>query len=209
MPQAVIGDIFECKVYCSAVDQLAVNVFHYRVAAVAGASVAENVIAAKFEAQVADEYIAIMSVNANFRGVGIRRLHPQPPTVDFYSNILADTGGIDADILPRQVSGIISKQTGFGGRKYRGRAYIPFPAETNNTVTGHPENAYVGALQVLANALEDSFTAGTAPNTATLIPILYHRLDGSWTTISNMLAKARWATQRRRGDFGQANTFPV
>jgi len=209
MANLAIGDIWEAKVYCQAGDQTALNVYHYRVGESTGLPVGDNVFAAKFESEVAAAYLELLSENAAFIAVGVRRIHPQPPTTDAFSKILGDTGSVLGDVLPRQVSGMITKQTGFGGRSFRGRAYIPFPGSSDSDINGKPSAAYVGRLNALTTKLELPFTVGTAPNTCIVYPVLYHRLDGSWTYISNMIGRPRWGTQRRRGDYGAVNLPPV
>lgn len=202
-----LNDLLEFKVYCSLGAQLAINVLHYRVTAITGASTTTASAAARLEFLIQAEYKALLVALATFRGVGVKRLFPSTPTIEEFSSIASGLGDVGGDPLPKQSAGIITKQTGLAGRANRGRMYIPFPGEDSNDGDGDPTAAYVGDLGALAAILEVPQTVGTAPNDATIQPILYHRLDGSFTFLTNFLPRNKWGTQRRRGDYGKTNAL--
>jgi hypothetical protein len=128
------------------------------------------------------------------------------PVGNTTGNGFGDNAG---DALPRQTSGIISLVTALGGRKNRGRVYVPFPSETDNAIAGHPTAGYVTALGDLAAILTGPYIGvGAGGNTNDLQPVILHRVDGSVTPITGHFERSFWATQRRRGDFGRPNTGP-
>ena len=53
--------------------------------------------------------------------------------------------------------------------------------------------------------MDNVLTAGSGGNTATLIPVIFHRGNGTTTDITLCKPRPLWATQRRRGDFGRIN----
>lgn len=201
------GDIYETKVYCSLGAQIGINVLHYRCSATAGTSTTDLSFATALEAAVADAYRDLLVNDARFRGVGVKRLFPTPPTIEITSTVLADNGLVDGVPLPKQTCGIITKQTASAGRAFRGRVYVPFPGDIDNTGEGAPINTYVARLTALAGILEGSLLVGTAPNTAQMQPIIYHRGGLAPTDVFNCFGRPRWGTQRRRGDYGPTNAI--
>lgn len=205
----VTGHIWQLKVYCQAADQLAVNVFHYQVTQQNGALKTDSDFAARADFVLGGLYADLLSSQAEYRGCGVQRINPIPPTTEVYANVQAQAGAVAGDLLPRQASGLISKRTGIAGRKYRGRAYIPFPSEAHNEADGTPADAYLVALLALSDVLEVPMVVGTAPNDTTLSPILWHRLSSTYDLITSMTTNDKWATQRRRGSYGRTNTPPI
>jgi len=205
----VTGHIWQAKVYCFATDQLAVNVFHYQVTDQTGTLRTDADFAARLDFLLGPLYIALLAESTTYRGVGVQRINPIPPSVEVYSAIQTGPGEAIGDILPRQTSGLLSKRTGLAGRKYRGRAYIPFPAEGDNEADGTPAGGYLTRLLALSDALEVPVVVGTAPNTATVTPVLWHRLTSTFDVITTISTNDKWATQRRRGSYGRVNTPPI
>jgi len=205
----VTGHIWQAKVYCRATDQVAINVLHYQVTAQTGTLKLDTDLAARLDAILGPLYVALLCVESEYRGVGVQRINPIPPTTEVYANIQADTGAVAGDLLPRQSAGLISKRTGLAGRKYRGRVYVPFASEAGNDATGTPANAYLVSLLALSDALEVPVVVGTAPNETTLTPILWHRLSSTFDVITECSINDKWASQRRRGSYGRTNTSPI
>jgi hypothetical protein len=85
---------------------------------------------------------------------------------------------------------------------------VPFPNAAENDADLTPIAGYVARLNSLAAVLI-SFQTTAGVNNCTLVPILWNRTLSEATDITNGVGKKLWATQRRRGDFGRINTFPV
>jgi len=205
----ITGHIWQVKAYARSTDQLAINVYHYQVTEQTGTEKLDSDLAARMDAILGPLYVDLMSVESEYRGIGVQRINPIPPTVEVFANIQADTGAVAGDLLPRQTCGLISKKTNLAGRKYRGRAYIPFPSEVDNAADGTPTGGYLVNLLALADALEVPVVVGTAPNETTLTPILWHRLTSTFDVITLTATNDKWATQRRRGSYGRVNTSPI
>lgn len=204
-----LNQIVAVRVGCKAGSQTAINVLHYRsTSLVAGASVTTLEIATRFSNLMNAPYKALMSVNASFAGVGCARIVPGPRTLEDLYVVHAGAGSTVGDVLPRQVCGVITKRTNFAGRKYRGRAYIPFPSETDNDVNGRPGNVYQTGLTTLANGICDEFTVTGALGTIVFKPVLFHKKDSTFDLVTSHVERDRWGTQRRRGDYGQPNVWP-
>jgi len=209
MPQILPNDIYQVKLYCSLQNQLSINVLHYRCASITGDASNDAAFAARIDALFGPLYPSLLSIQARYRGAGVQRLYPQPPTVETFSTIQAADGLADEDPLPKQTCGVITKRTASAGRSYRGRAYIPFPAESANSADTTPSAGYLADLFALAAQMEDVVVVGAGLNVANMVPVIYHRIDGSTTDITDCETNDKWGTQRRRGDYGRQNPFPV
>jgi hypothetical protein len=92
---------------------------------------------------------------------------------------------------------------------------MAFPDASDDINNGVPSAGYQTAL---SNWLAVYLTAVTVPNagatgSVSLVPCLNHRpgktpLPATVTDITSGSISAFWATQRRRGSFGRANSVP-
>lgn len=206
MSATTVGDILEATIRCHSRDQDGLNIRHYSVTAATGGGVTFAEVASNLFNRLAAAYVAIMNGTASFHSVSVRRVAPIPPSapeVTILAPVINIGGGPPA---PRQVTGVIGLFTGVAGRKGRGRVYVPFPSNVH-VDDGSPTNAYVAGLQGIAAQLLGvvTVTGGVAGTSAELIPVLYHRLTRTANAITNATGRARFGTQRRRGDYGRAN----
>lgn len=204
---ANINDLYKGRIVAAQTNQIGVMVRHYLVSAKAGTGATDQQIANALDAAVAAPLKALMASTVTYRGAAVQRIIPAPPLVEVFSVTGNGPGTATGDPLPSQVSGIISWRTANAGPFYRGRNYIPFPAEGDNDVDGKPTAGYSTRCGTLLNALV-SFVAGSGGNTNTMLAVIYHRVSASYSLITAGFTQFRWATQRRRGIFGQANTVP-
>lgn len=201
------GDFLEYRVVCSFGVQTSFNVRHMRVSGVGVPIPNLGDCATAINAIMAPLWKAVMSNQCTYRGVMVRRVRPLPPSPPAWENGSQGVGTVATEPLPNQVAGVISLYTNFAGRRYRGRLYIPFPAEGDNTVTSIPSAGYLTGLGNIGGAVLGIITN---PNTkiAILTPILYHRLDGTSNDLVGTTTRTVWGTQRKRGGFGRANPPP-
>lgn len=204
-----VGDIYEARFFCRFADQTSVNVRHWRVSAQSGAIPTAAAIALRLSQLTEAEYKAVLSIQAEFRGVGVRQLVVVPKPAEALDGSEAGNGTSVGDALPGQVAGLISLRTNFAGRSGRGRVYIPFPTEAQNDVDGEPTLAYIGNAQNLAAVLAQSWTLVAGTDSTTFQPIVWNRKLAQYTIITSSIVRTKWATQRRRGDFGRPNVSPV
>lgn len=205
-----LGDIIRLRIGCYTATQAAINTIHYKVIEVNGASASDADAALLFNATLAPLMKNLMSVEANYQGVSVQRIYPGTPTVPQQSVSLSGPGLIAGTILPTQVSGIISFRTALAGRSQRGRMYIPFPAE-DSSLSGIPVAAYETALGNLAAQLVVSslLIPGTmGPDNCRLQTVLWHRATNSSDPINAYKVRAKFATQRKRGEYGARNIPP-
>lgn len=200
------GDILLLKTYCTCDRfQLGINTYYYSIGSSTGAGITDLEVAIAMDAVARPVYRAIMYTGATYEGVTVQKIAPLPVWDFTFSHANPGAGSGAATALPTQVSGVVSRYSGFAGRAKRGRVYLPFPAtdmlDTDNT----PTAAYVVSAQALANAMMASTPIVGGTGTANIDPLIYHRATLTGNFVFSTLAHKKWGTQRRRGDYGQVN----
>ena len=124
------------------------------------------------------------------------------------------TGG--AVPLPTQCCGLIHTQTDFAKQSGRGRIYLPFPGCDTTEPISTPSTRQIGLMNNVRNAMcTVTPVTGAGGGTCTLQPSLRckPRTQGApvltFRDITSSNVVIYWATQRRRGAFGQTNPPPV
>lgn len=203
-----VGDIVEVKAFCYCINQVGINISHWVCTAASGVPTDEDFLTT-FEAAAAPLYKAVMSNIATWEGASAQVISTTPVGAVQTDTTNKGIGSLPGPTLPLQVTAVLTKRTAFGGRKYRGRLYIPFmDASLNDAPTESPTAAANILLQNLGDFYADEMMVTVGMNTATMTPTLYHRADGTDTLISEVVATGKWGTQRRRGNYGQANSYP-
>jgi hypothetical protein len=202
-----VGDIYQVDVHCHALDQGAINVYHFAILATAGAPT-HVTLAGTLDILAAGTYPPCLSATASYEGVELRRIKPTKSRPVLASAPAVGSGG--TPLMPRQVSGIWTKQSAGVGPGKRGRVYVPFPSSIDtNGLIDEPNATYLGNLATLATDWTGSeiLTDG-AGNTTTVQFGLLSRA-GVFTPCDDFRINAKWATQRRRGKYGRPNPiFP-
>lgn len=209
---AAVGDIFEIIPVCwdDVAAQAGLNVLTYRVTNSVGTGSTNDAIAAAFDALFAPLYKPILSANVEYLGIRARRIHPTPPDAPVQSTTGRGPGAVVGDTMSRQTCGLLTKRTAKAGRKYRGRVYLPFPSEVENTSEGIPSVNYINLISALAVAMmQEVSPPPVGGNQSTLSQIVWHETTATWDYVTAMTVRTRWATQRRRSDFGGLNPAPL
>lgn len=148
--------------------------------------------------QIADEVADIfVPVGAQFMSSAAQvertvvRFGPIPdgPTA---ANEANSSGAQPANAEPPQVATLIQKRTALGGRKHRGRLYMPWISEDNVNGGGVIDSLVLADLQTTANTW-------LADLEAALLPMVVLHNDASVPTpVTSLTVSSRVATQRRR-----------
>jgi len=206
-----VDKLLQLKVECKTVTQLGINLYYWRVSSILLGLPTDQDAADIFDQVVGPAYIDVLSAHANYAACKVQILQPPPMPTEVGASVNAGAGNRTGDLMPTNVAGIITKKTGFAGRAYRGRAYIPFPAEDDNGIDGLPVAGYLGNLGALAAIVfsDFTFTSVDTLRSATLTPVLRHdkavAIPGT-NPITSYRVNAKWANQHRRGDYGRPNT---
>jgi hypothetical protein len=209
MTPVVNGTILRQTVGCYLSPQVAINQVHWEVSGLVG-TVSDQDCCDDLNIFAANAYIPILNINATYWGVKIQIVQTTfPKPIPVVNASLTAVGGVAGDVLPYQICGIFTKFTNNGGRIGRGRFYVAFPSEGLNTAAGQPSAAYLTLLGTLASNFCTQATITGGSGTCVLNPILYHYGAPPFPTpITGFRANPKWATQRRRGDYGKTNLIP-
>ncbi len=120
------------------------------------------------------------------------------------------TGG--AGYIPTQNSGLIQWHSGLGGKRGRGRSYMPFPATLDTSPTGLTSTDYRLRMSQVADIFVtpfNLFNVGAGGGTMDVGPCTSYTLPPSGVPyrLNSYTIANGFATQRRRGYFGRPN-FP-
>lgn len=150
----------------------------------------------------------LMNSSASYTGAEMQRINTPPPN----SLTVATTNGTGpgtSGAAPQaaQVAGIFTLTTFFAGRGFRGRRYIPAPDQTDGlqTPTTTPLIGYTVRLAALALPFTSTVNFSTAGNGWQVTNVLFHKKTRTTTQISGFRVNDKWATQRRRGQYGAAH----
>lgn len=108
---------------------------------------------------------------------------------------LSAAGGNSDEACPNNCAMLVTKSTGSGGRRNRGRMFIPGPSRNQIEPGGGMSSAYRTAWQTAVAALQT--LSGTVDNLGQ--PVLFHQTAPfTPTPIVGLVVQQRIATQRRR-----------
>ncbi len=206
----IVDDKFETKTFCMAGDQVGINVRNWRVTDIVGG--------ASFDAQ---DYVDALSLRASFlhrawmpdscRYLGMQLYNINVAGIPSEVVTSAAGGGLgnqSSEQLPRQVAGLIHLKTLLASRHGRGRMYIPFGCELWNTTNGDVSPTALAILDSLRILYGEPQTVSLAGVHCQLWPAIKERATNVLTLVFNSSTEKRWATQRRRGQFGRQNPIP-
>lgn len=214
-PVPTIGSYIEVTSVCQADDQVGMNVFHYRITAnPLGNKISQAIASLEgFTTPFSTAMKACISDDAEFRGYLVRMFNPAGGLI--YSDPTgAGVGTGGAGLLPRQVTGLLSKKVSTPGRRKGGRVYVPFPSQTAETADGLGSLAYTTALGVLAICMQSALVDSAGDPFGE--PVVAVKLSNpiattitNYRTIDLFKVSGLLATQRRRGSYGRTNVPPV
>jgi hypothetical protein len=115
-----IGDIIQCTINQDLHSQVLINSFHYVLQS--GTGDLEDLLTI-FRTAVANPLLAIQSDELFRTSIVVQHILPFPRRFPLISALPAQ-GSFAGISLPTSVAGVVSKQTDFAGRSYRGRWYI-------------------------------------------------------------------------------------
>lgn len=191
-----------------ATNQAGINTTHWKVFGMVGEVTLDEVVDS-FDEALSDLYKPLMANTASFYGIRGQRYSPGEKTVAVVSAENIGPGTAGASLLPTQTCGIVSTYSQLAGSGNRGRLFVPFPSEADNDDgTGLPTAGYKARLQNLADFLGATQQFLYGARSITLKPVIRHSGSVTDIEISGAIGKQKWGTQRRRGSYGQANTYP-
>jgi len=208
------GDRVELRIYCyaTAQQQIGINTVRMKIDTIGPTvdPIRSDDLNAALSAFFAPSYKALLDSSCVYLGTSMQ-LFPQRTFVADWSKEGAGAGSVVGNDAPAQVSGLITLRTNYAKRSGRGRLYIPFPSVTSNDTTGIPTNAYMVLLNQLAELFDSPIPLLVGPDTvAVTLHCEIDNANGTGIEKAVVLSEGvqKWATQRRRGSYGQKNQIP-
>lgn len=204
-----IGDVAQVRIiYKGATGEEAINTCYYVVTTVGGTPATDHDIAQAFDAANAGTFQSALPTDTHYDGVEVSVISFIPPGVTQKVGTGAGAGTWTSIAMGNQVSGIISWITRFAGPKYRGRIFFPFPG-ISAILAGVPTSLYLAALNAVAGAIFGFTTVSVGGRTCNLLPILWHRTTRTFDYITTANLPTKFATQKRRGNYGKNRIPPI
>jgi len=201
------GDIIKTIVYCQLQGQVSMNSFYHRVGPTLAAQYTDQQFASVFFALIQAPYLALLNQNATLRGLTCQVINPTLYDVVTHSN--PGAGLVAGDAMPPGTSLSVERRTGVGGRKNRGRFYIPFPSEFHNDANGHPNAAYLALAATLATATIQTIGLTGGANEVGVAPVQWPSDVGVGRLITSMKTATEWTMNNSRSHKSSLNTTPV
>jgi hypothetical protein len=201
------GDYVKIVARCYALGQVSLNVYWYSVGSSAG-PVSYKTLLPAWIALAFPVYTPCMHTSALFVDATLQVVAPNnhiTPTL-FAAAIMAP-GTALGNPQPQQVAGLITRRVNLPKNNNRGRVYIPFPSTAGTSTVERPSAAYIALLTTLQQALLPT-TAPANVGGQQWSPVLYKLGAVAGNALISALPSNKWATQKRRGDYGIPNVIP-
>lgn len=205
-----LNDVIEVCFYTRQGSQTAVNVWHYNIIGQSATPPAYTDYANHFGTLIGPLYRAILANTSSYYGTSARKVWPLPISVLGTSILGQGVGSLADPPMGKQLAGMITKRTLTAGPKGRGRMFVAFPAEGSNTGDGVPTAAYISSILTIgSNLATDQAVSSAIPgDSANLRPVIWRRNTGTMHNITSVVARGRWGTMQKRGDYGKSNLPP-
>jgi len=204
-PQLLGGDIIQIVVRTYCKSQVGLNTYWYRKPALDPAQDLYDALQ-DWQAQAVGPYVDLYPAVAKYHDT-ILYANTGGFWSEAYFSVPPDAAGTaSGNLLPTQVSGIITRRIDAKGPKNRGRVYIPFPSEVFLGSDERPSDPYVANLLALATVILPLGSAMSVDG-RDWEPGLCKRSNAvaTFATLIDVRSHKAWATQRRRGDYGIPN----
>jgi len=197
------GQVIRCNFYTWIDSQLGIFGFDYKVSGITGsphlgdmAAGVQTANSAAIAACVAAG-VYVLGCKATIRVVGPIGI-PGIATDDTVATGLFNP-------MSKQTAGIIHWRCTAPAPQNRGRMYVPFPPTSAADPSGSPNASYRGLLNALAGSIFGMTTISYGGNSISGDQTVYHSATHTDSLSFIGTASFRFATQKRRGDYGKAN----
>jgi hypothetical protein len=215
---AAVGWNYQLQTCCYTPTQISLNDTVWQVTAVTGGTdIPVQAVADAMNTVFAASYKNWMAPQSSWRGTAVRWVSATGITQASYVNVSSDGVGTAAgNTLPAQVSGLVSWKTALAGRRYRGRIFVGFPSDNWTNADGTMSAAGQTELATIQTLYTVPIVVAPAGGVQGITLALYMRSllavgpprTYSYFPVTQGIARARWASQRRRGQYGRQNVLP-
>lgn len=207
------SSIVQVRIWTTDSEQAAVNTIYYRCTDAGNLPYpTDEDMAAELDDIIKPALRNIIYSGATYNGLQLTVLGGTPQTATLNWPITGG-GGLSGDVgMARQAAGLNTWTTIYSGSKYRGRTFWPFPAVSDDEGLGVPTALYQTHLAALLAGLFNYhvITGDSGGFLGTQIGVYSRKAPApTFTPINNFIIRKKWATQKKRGSFGKANSSPV
>lgn len=206
-----IGGLVRWKPQCFINNQLGENILYFKRTDALVTSPTEDKVLEAIDNAFAPVIRPLLATAAQYMGSSLQRLTPTLSNRFTYSVNAGAGTGTAGDVMSTQTCGLITKLTDMGGKKNRGRMYVPFPSE-GDSVLGVPSDGiggYQARLATLAAQLISDVTLLTGQTFAPWLcgydEVVGLKVFAERGRITDYRRGPGWATQRKRGYYGKTN----
>jgi len=149
---------------------------------------------------------AIITIETKILGVKCSQFRDVPGDVPLAGIATStDTGSVANPTAAKQTALVVSKTTLVGGKRGRGRIYLPPPGVSDIDVGGEPKAAYLTRADTFYAAMFGFTSLTIGPANAVFIACVHGKAILGFIVQASYLVRPRFGTQRRRGAYGRPN----
>jgi hypothetical protein len=211
----VVNDIYRVDLISFYPPQAGVNTFFIRSIAQTGQAANRVQIAQAFDVAWRTRQAGIMGTSAYFYGVRVVKVRPVGQEIAYVFHQVNTPGTAGVGMMPPGTSGLVSLRAELPKRHTYCRKYIPFPSVVHNTSAGVPAAVYTDYLRAehATSFINTQLVVDAAVNEEFEYGHLWVEGPGPvytdhWGRFFGFVLPQKWATQRRRSDFGRPNPQP-
>lgn len=213
-----MGDIYRMDLVCQFGAQAGVNSLFFRSIAAVGQPISVVAIAEEMSLFWSAKYKLVVGNSARYYGARVIKVRPVGGEF-FQASINGQgSGTAGTGMMSPATSGLISLFAQIPGKGGRCRKYIPFPSVVHNTEQGIPTAAYqalvfdnFGVSYINTKPITEGVNSEEFEYGHLHIPVppeVGPPAPERWGKFYGYIVRPKWATQRRRSDFGRPNPLP-
>lgn len=190
--------------------QNAANVYYHRIGSITSGPFTDTDLTSALPTQMSLDLTPLMTGAAKYLGCTVKVIGPSTFQTQT-SSLFATDGTAGTDRLPGQVAALIKRRADTGGAKGRGRVFIPFPDEIDNSTSGRLSAGYVADAETLASHWMESFLLTVGAGSVQLFPVIWPGIGVPVVVpldVTAHLVEPTWATIRSRASRGRLGQNP-
>lgn len=207
-----VDDVIQVRVvYHGPTNQESYSIFNFVCTATDPLNPATDAdVAVQFDSDLSTALKGMLSEDWAYDGVEVSLISRSPKPVTQIVNTGAGPGIVVSPTANTQATGLLTLLTTFAGRAYRGRLYMPGVwVGAISAGLGFPTTDYVSGLAALGVLLVAFGDISVGFRSSSISWGVYHRVAHEISQVVTTLARLRFATQRRRGNYGKNRTPPI
>jgi hypothetical protein len=149
---------------------------------------------------------AIITIETKILGVKCSQFRDVPGDVPLAGIATStDVGSVANPTAAKQTALVITKTTLVGGKRGRGRMYLPPPGVSAIDLGGEPTAAYLALAATFYGAVYGFSSLTIGPANAVFIAAVHGKVILGFIAQTSFIVRPRFGTQRRRGAYGRPN----